>query len=83
MLCVRSYLRYSLSYPDLEEMMEERRVWAEDNPGCLQLSHISSVAAGFTPAVHWRPRTLRNPGAYHGNRFEPGCTVEPRRLAGF
>ena len=37
MLCVRSYLRYSLSYPDLEEMMEERG---------LAVEHVTICGAG-------------------------------------
>jgi transposase, IS6 family len=36
LLCVRWYLRYSLSYPDLEEMMAERRLRVDHTTiGCV------------------------------------------------
>jgi transposase-like protein len=44
LLCVRWYLRYSLSYRDLEEMMRERGV----EPGFLTKSVIAK-AESFIP----------------------------------
>ena len=56
-LCVRWYLRYSLSYRDLEEIMAERRVGVDH-------STIGRWVLRYAPVLNERLRRhLRRPGA--------------------
>ena len=63
-LCVRWYLRYPLSYRDLEEMMAARG---------LTVDH-STIAAGFcTTRPFWRSES----GARCGSQIDPGALMRP------
>ena len=41
LLCIRWYLRYSLSYRDLEEMMRERGLHVEHTTICRWVQHYA------------------------------------------
>ena len=43
LLCVRWYLRYSLTYRDLEEIMAERRLTLELKTAFVQMTRRDSV----------------------------------------
>jgi transposase-like protein len=44
LLCVRWYLRYALSYRDLEEMMRERGLWFAKSPSALHFQRLHQAA---------------------------------------
>jgi transposase-like protein len=57
-LCVRWYLRYPLSYRDLEEMMAERRLTVDHSTIARWVLHYGPSPAGPNPARNSPTRQL-------------------------
>jgi transposase-like protein len=52
LLCIRWYLRYALSYRDLEEMMRERGLSVDHTPIYVKKSLTQGIAGKYFSTAH-------------------------------